>query len=399
MIQVTNKSKCCGCGACQQICPKCCIRMVEDTEGFLYPEVDASLCIGCKLCEKVCPELNEGLERLPLKLYAAINEDDEIRKASSSGGIFSALAEAIIADGGVVFGARFNEHWEVVHGYTDNVEGLADFRGSKYVQSRIGTSFHDAKKFLQQGRKVLFSGTPCQIAGLKNYLRRDYENLMTVDFICHGVPSPKVWREYLKEEVAQQHNGKDSVLPRPIPEREFLIKDISFRDKKFGWKKYSFALTLSTTNGSGEEIQFCSHKPLTESPYLRAFLVNLFLRPSCYACSANAGKSGSGITIGDFWGINNALPDLDDDKGISLVLDYTSDNKVSRLKGVKLVELSATRTKELCGNFSGSAAYNGNRPLFFHALGKKTVTHIIKRYAYPDFYQRILNVIERKLRG
>ena len=320
MISITRKQDCCGCNACAQICPKQCITMQEDNEGFLYPRVDTENCIDCHLCEKICPVSNHGTERKPLKVYAAINKDEEVRKQSSSGGIFTALAEQVIKQGGVVFGARFDERWQVKHDYTETMEGLAAFRGSKYVQSQIGNSYQEAERFLKAGRKVLFSGTPCQIAGLRNYLRKEYDNLLTVDFICHGVPSPMVWRRYLKEEVARQCDRKNSVSEHPIHEEDVLVEGISFRDKTMGWKKYSFALTLSTTNGSGDKIQFCSCSPMTKNEYLRGFMSNVYLRPSCYSCAFKCLKSKSDITLGDFWNIRLYNKHLDDNQGLSLML-------------------------------------------------------------------------------
>lgn len=321
MIHLTEKRDCCGCSACVQRCPKHCISLREDTEGFLYPHVDASKCIDCGLCEQVCPMLHQPVaERKPLAVYAAKNKNEEVRQASSSGGIFTALAEEIIREGGVVFGACFSADWEVVHDYTETVDGLARFRGSKYVQSRMGDSYMQAEAFLKAGRKVLFSGTPCQIAGLKKFLRKDYANLLAVDVICHGVPSPGVWREYLKEEIARQRDGKNTVLPRPIHEKDVLVERISFRDKTLGWKKFSFALVLSTTNGSGEKFSFCSRMPLNENLFLRGFLADLYLRPSCYACPLKCGKSGSDMTLGDFWGLQDVFPELDDDKGMTALL-------------------------------------------------------------------------------
>lgn len=320
MISITQKQDCCGCNACAQICPKQCITMQEDNEGFLYPRVDTENCIDCHLCEKTCPVSNHGMERKPLKVYAAINKDEEVRKQSSSGGIFTALAEQVIKQGGVVFGARFDERWQVKHDYTETMEGLAAFRGSKYVQSRIGNTYQEAEQFLKVGRKVLFSGTPCQIAGLRNYLRKEYDNLLAIDFICHGVPSPMVWRRYLKEEVARQCDRKNSVLSHPIHEEDVLVEGISFRDKTMGWKKFSFALTLSTTNGSGDKIQFCSCSPMTKNEYLRGFMSNVYLRPSCYSCAFKCLKSKSDITLGDFWNIRLYNKHLDDNQGLSLML-------------------------------------------------------------------------------
>lgn len=320
MIEIEEKKNCCGCNACVQVCPKQCISMKEDREGFLYPEVNQDICVDCHLCERVCPVLNQGKERKPLKVYAAKNKDEEIRRQSSSGGIFTLLAEQVIDEGGVVFGARFNENWEVVHSYTETKDGLAAFRGSKYVQSRIGDNYKKAESFLKSGRKVLFSGTPCQIAGLKLYLRKEYENLQTVDFICHGVPSPGVWREYLKEEIARQCDGKNSVLSHPIEKEKIRIKHISFRNKKLGWKKYSFALTLSVPDGHGAENTVLLSEPLNKNLFLRGFLADLYLRPSCYACPAKCLKSGSDVTIGDFWGIERVMPEMDDDKGVSVVM-------------------------------------------------------------------------------
>lgn len=212
MIKITDKSRCCGCESCRSVCPKKCISMKADKEGFLYPEVDLSQCVDCKLCEKVCPVLHPALLDRKPKVFAGINNDIKIRLQSSSGGIFTLLAEQILHKGGIVFGACFDEHWNVVHSYTDTIEGLEHFRGSKYVQSYVGDSFVQVKKFLDEGREVLFSGTPCQIAGLKNFLRKPYHNLLTVDVVCHGVPSPKVWQSYLYESGCNAYHSKNEIL-------------------------------------------------------------------------------------------------------------------------------------------------------------------------------------------
>lgn len=329
MICIRDKKLCCGCGACVQRCPKSCISMREDNEGFLYPEVNKEICIDCGLCEKVCPVINQSEERKPMAVYAAKHKDERIRLASSSGGVFTAIAESVIDEGGVVFGARFDKDWSVIHGYTETKEGLAAFRGSKYVQSRIGESYKDTEAFLKTGRKVLFSGTPCQIAGLKRFLRKEYDNLLTVDFICHGVPSPGVWREYLKEETARQCGGKNSVLSHLKDKLgDVRIENISFRDKRLGWKKFSFSLTLSTTNGSGAKNTVFLSESLDKNIFLRGFLADLYLRPSCHACLAKKFKSGSDVTIGDFWGVQNVMPEIDDDKGVSVLFILKDQNNV-----------------------------------------------------------------------
>jgi len=322
MIEIKDKKDCCGCSACVQKCPKQCISLKEDNEGFLYPEVDKSICIDCGLCEKVCPVLHQCEPRKPLKVYAAKNLDEEIRRQSSSGGVFTLLAEQIIQEGGVVFGARFDENWEVKHDYTETIEGLAAFRGSKYVQSRMGDNYRKAEDFLKQGRKVLFSGTPCQIAGLKRFLRKEYDNLLAIDFVCHGVPSPGVWRQYLKETVARMCD-KNSVSTDPISKENAHVESISFRDKSSGWKKYSFTLTLSTTSRSGAKNTVSLCEVHSKNIYMRGFLANLYLRPSCYTCVAKSGKSCSEIAIADFWKIEEIDSSMDDDKGTSLVLIYT----------------------------------------------------------------------------
>lgn len=327
MIDIKDKKDCCGCSACVQKCPKRCISLQEDNEGFLYPVVDKEICIDCGLCEKVCPVLHQNEPRKPLKVYAAINKNEEIRLQSSSGGIFTLLAEKTINDGGVVFGVRFDENWEVKHDYTETIEGLAAFRGSKYVQSWIDDNFKKAESFLKEGRKVLFSGTPCQIAGLKHYLRKEYDNLLTVDFICHGVPSPMAWRSYLSEVVrAKRETGKNlvSLSLNVMP----FIKGITFRDKTNGWKKFGFRIhyvaSKATQNmvseSTTEDIFLLEH--YRKNVYMKAFLSNVSLRPSCYACPAKMQKSHSDVTLADLWICkdNIHLDKYNDDKGLSCVL-------------------------------------------------------------------------------
>lgn len=244
MIEILRKEDCVGCNACVQRCPKSCISMHEDEQGFLYPVVNADLCINCHLCEKVCPVINQAEPRKPLQTYAAKNRDSEVKRNSSSGGIFYALAEMIISEGGVVFGAKFNDDWEVVHAYAETLEGIKAFQGSKYVQSGIGETFTQAEQFLKAGRRVMFTGTPCQIAGLKHFLRKDYgSQLLTVDVVCHGVPSPLVWREYLKYITRPKgaSAGKNTDFESTLKDIEIRdISRISFRDKRISWEKYGF---------------------------------------------------------------------------------------------------------------------------------------------------------------
>lgn len=395
MIQIADKSNCCGCMACVSVCPKQCIKMTEDEEGFLYPEIDTSLCINCNLCEKVCLELCQKEERTPLSVYAAKNKNERVRLASSSGGVFTLLAEKVIDEGGVVFGARFDSNWDVIHDYTETKEGLTAFRGSKYVQSYIGKCYQEVKSFLQQGRKVMFIGTPCQIAGLKNYLRKDYDNLLTVDVVCHGVPSPKVWRMYL-DEIARK-GGKNTVLPHPI-DKKTEINAIDFRSKSTGWKKFSFALTLSEAIADGEKNSVLLSSIFTENPYMNAFLSNLSLRPSCYACPAKGGKSGSDIAIADFWGIEDVLPEFDDDKGVSLILFY-SERREHWLEGLdceyRVVDYWIAKKNN--PSISTSVSKPINRNFFFHQLEhKESIQSICGDCSSNTLKKRIHRFLYRK---
>ena len=389
MINIQNKQDCCGCSACLQKCPKQCISLHEDKEGFLYPKVDLSVCIDCGLCERVCPVLNQSDERVPLEIFAAKNPNEQIRKESSSGGIFTMLAESTIDAGGVVFGVKWNEHFEAVHAYTETKEGLGAFRGSKYVQSQVGETFKQAEQFLKQGRQVLYSGTPCQIAALKLYLRKDYENLLTVDIICHGAPSPGVFRWYLSEELTQEaarQSGKKiqfrSSLPIPsiakadvlACEQGFEIEDIRFRDKCLGWAKFSFVLSLkslSKVTTAGEKNSVSLSYSLYQHVFLRGFLNDLYLRPSCHDCPSKSGKSKSDITLADYWGIYSIIPTLADDKGVSAVV-VNSKRGASQIKslGVKLYEVPISDLLKKNPAFAKSTPKPNKRHDFFNEDSK-----------------------------
>ena len=335
MINVIENKQCCGCSACVQVCPKECIIMVNDTEGFRYPKVDHDRCIDCHLCEQVCPMLQSVKKSDPQSVEAMRFQDKQKRIESSSGGVFTAIAEEIIRRGGVVFGAAWTDDWQVEHRYCESIDGLAAFRGSKYVQSDTGCSYHQIREFLRQGRWVLFSGTPCQCKGLKLYLRKEYDKLVTVDFICHGVPSNKVFRAYLREEImnyVRKDVGKNSVLLHPIhqiPEPDALVpsgwrlQGIRFRDKRNGWKKYSFALALAEVSTDGEQNTVLLSPIFPNSSFMKGFGANLYLRPSCHNCPARSFSSGSDFTLADYWGIDEQHPELDDDLGTSLVAVHT----------------------------------------------------------------------------
>lgn len=343
MINIKNKQDCCGCSACAQRCPKQCITMAEDEEGFLYPKVDISKCIDCYLCEKVCPVINKAEGHEPHKVLSAINSNEEVRMQSSSGGIFTILAEAIIKKGGLVFGARFDDSWNVVHDYTETIKGLTAFRGSKYVQSQIGELYKQAKGFLDGGRNVLFSGTPCQIAGLKLFLRKNYDNLLTVECVCHGVPSPGLWQQYLKEQTAKDGRTINN------------IARINFRNKETGWKRYSVSIEYE----DGKRC-FGYHG---ENSWTCSFINNLNLRPSCTNCSVKCNNSRADITLGDFWGADNFMPD-NDDKGITLVICHT-DKAVECMMNIECKEYEMAKVLPYNKSLILSTKENPKRIVFF----------------------------------
>lgn len=411
MITIQDKKDCCGCSACASVCPKHCITMSEDSEGFIYPCVDESVCVDCHLCERVCPIINYGNDREPLAVYAAKNPDESIRMQSSSGGVFTLLAERVIDEGGVVFGATFNDRWEVVHDYVETKEELAKFRGSKYVQSKIGDSYQKAKAFLKNNRKVLFSGTPCQIAGLKKYLRKDYDNLLAVDFICHGVPSPGVFRTYLQEEIDKESarkGGRKNTVLHPcfslITESDGLdckgleIKSIAFRDKRNGWKKYGFALGLSKASAAGEKNSVSlSYASLNKNLFLRGFLKNIFLRPSCYSCKSRNFRSGSDVTLADFWGIGKLNRSLDDNKGVSMLIINTS--KGTEYSSSFCISKNQYSLNEV-RRFNPAAYHSCTEPLdrkVFFGMDK-SVHDRIKILARPTFKEIVRDLLKTIIR-
>ena len=298
MIIIDDKTKCCGCYACYNICPKSAIKMQEDEKGFKYPIVDKEKCIDCGLCKKVCPILSKRKkeEEYIEKAYACINKNEKIRIDSSSGGIFTIIAQYILKLDGVVFGAQFDDDFNVIHSYVEKEKDLKKFRGAKYVQSQIGDMYKKVQEFLLDGRFVLFTGTPCQIEGLRSYLKKDYSNLYLQDIICHGVPSPKVWKKYINYREKKDKGN---------------IEKIKFRDKITGWKKYSVSFKYKTHS---------YEKKQNEDTYMQIFLSDIALRDSCYECNFKEIKRNSDITLADFWGIENIMPEMDDDKGTSLVI-------------------------------------------------------------------------------
>lgn len=406
MIDIRDKSQCCGCEACVQRCPKHCIVLVEDAEGFLYPKVDASVCVDCGLCEKVCPVINQSDERQPQAVYAAINPDSDVRQSSSSGGIFSALADAVLSQGGVVFGVCWDKEWRLVFDYVETRDDLYRFRGSKYLQAHIGDAYIRAEQFLKSGRQVLFTGTPCQIAALKRYLKRDYDNLLAVDVICHGAPSPGVFRSYLSEEIAQvadrQQKNSVSLSSKPyITEQNVLntvgwyIEDIQFRDKRLGWKKFSFTLRLAEASAEGDKNTVSLSYPLNENVFMRGFLRDFYLRPSCYSCPAKSGKSGSDITLGDFWGINQLKSEIDDDQGISAVMVNTPQG-ASWLDSLSLEQCSMSYD-DVCRYNSAivrSVACPPQRVKFFERYGKESFFVLVCDLCCISLARRVVNKLK-----
>ena len=287
---------CSGCSACYNVCPNNAITMKENFEGFLYPVVDSALCTNCNLCKKTCPNniCNNKNKKTPT--CYAVMANNEVRYTSSSGGASYVMMDNFIKNGGYIVGAVYDEEWKIVHKISDNEKDLDSFKGSKYYQSNTLNVYQEIKKLLNEDKKVLFVGTPCQVAGLNCYLKKDYKNLIVVDIVCHGVPSYKVFKKFL-----------DTIV-----DKNEKILSINFRSKKQGW---SSELLFSLKTNSNEY-----YIESSKNSFMRAFLKNFSLRKSCFSCKFQKIPRQGDITIGDFWKIQKFEKKLDDKKGTSLLL-------------------------------------------------------------------------------
>lgn len=368
MIEIKEKQDCCGCGACVQKCPVNCISFSADKEGFQYPVADPNICIGCGLCEKVCPEINDYPVQQPIQTLAVVNVNKDVLRESSSGGAFTFLAMKVLDDGGVVFGAAFDIDWSVHHIAVTRKDDLQKLRGSKYLQSRIENSYVEAEKFLKSGRKVMFTGTSCQIKGLQLFLRKRYENLLAVECLCHGVPSPLVWQKYLKQTIGNKK-----------------IKGVSFRDKRTGWENYS--LSIQYDGGEFSELGCCNI-------YMKGFLSNLYLRPSCESCPAKNGRSRSDVLLADYWGARILHPEYYDEEGTGLAIPFTSKG-MSMLQGLPSHAIELEDAKRYNAGFADGAKSHKRRKFFFKSFETEPIALLIKKSLRGSILSRIKSKIRR----
>lgn len=361
---------CCGCSACSQICPKGSITMNKNSEGFLYPNVDTSSCINCKQCIKVCPIINNKIKNnKPLRVFAYHSDNENIRMTSSSGGAFYYFASKIINQKGHIFGAGFNKKWQVIHQEATSLEELENLRRSKYIQSNINNTYKQTQDLLKKGEIVLFTGTPCQIAGLHNYLRKDYHNLYTIDVICHGIPSSDVFEAYTSEISNRQNCDINSNLLKFYKRNHNKpTKDITYINfrSKIGqnlWRLYSLELHYQKTT---HIIHDWKH-----DIYCKGFLDNLYLRESCYQCRFRNLTSGADITIGDFWGVEKYLPSGDDNKGINAII------------------INTPKGKQLCSNMTSLFESNIQQVIENNvSLIKSPTPHILRNFFFQNYKKK-----------
>jgi|SRR5690554_252979 len=388
MIQ--NVPYCSGCSACANICPQNAISMQPSSEGFLTPIVDNDLCTKCGLCVKVCPVINlvkNDSVKEP-EAFAVKNINEEIRLKSSSGGVFTALAQQVISNKGVVFGAALDEDLNLLHIGVDTLEDLNKLQGSKYFQSQIGETYKQVKSLLRDGREVLYSGTPCQIAGLYAFmLNKSYPNLTTVDIICHGVPSPKLFKKYRKE-IEEKHKG--------------ILKNISFRKKTKGWKLYSVSKNIEI-NSNGIPLKKEVSETLREDVFMRLFLRDICLRESCHHCAYSKFPRIADITLADYWGVQDIHPEFDDDKGVSLVLINSKVGGVLWKKTQESLDVIPTNLHKAIQynpSVQTSCKPHPKRKMFFENLDKKSLEDLVKLYCpKPNVLKRVTKKLFRKLKN
>lgn len=363
---ITQKNNCTGCTACEKVCAFNAISMKTDDEGFLYPEIDSEKCVECGKCKSICPSNREVVGELventiEAKVFAAINKNDEIRKLSTSGGAFSAIADNILNKNGVIYGASFDADFQVVHARAENAEEYAKFRGSKYVQSQLGDTFSLIKNDLASGKNVLFTGTPCQVAGLYAFLGNSKERagLFTCEMVCHGVPSPLMWKEHLA-----------------LIEKEKKSKIINYknRSKIAGWNCHNEHFFLE--NGVNE------YKTKLSQNHKDLFYGHYIMRPACYECKYTGFPRVADVSIADFWGIENVMPDFYDNKGTSMVVVNTKKGEELFEEIKSNLEYRESNVKEAFKeNHKRPAKKNPQREQFWKDYKANGYLFVVKKYA------------------
>lgn len=381
---------CSSCGACANICARGAISMQLDGEGFYRPVIDSTKCVQCGACEKVCPwtteVANPNVASVVPRTVAAYAKDESVRMESSSGGVFTVLAEKILDDGGVVVGVAQMEPTRFGHVVIDNKVDLAKLRGSKYVQADAGLIYREVRSLLRAGKKVLFSGTPCQVAALYAVLGHTAAttDLTTIDIVCHGSPSVKVFEKY----IAEIEKGKSA-----------HVLSTRFRDKRNGWRLFSMTSSLNTISGDCFQVS----ETLREDKFMRVFLRNICLNTSCADCKYGKLPRVADITLGDYWNIADVHPEMDDNKGTSVVLLNTDHGKALFDSVVDSVALCESKVEyAIAGNpcIVSSSKPHPKRSEFFANLDKHSLDELIKKYCpYPSLtkrlYSRIRNVLGR----
>ena len=375
MEEVISKNKCTGCTACMNICPKGAISMIRDSDGFKYPVIDQDKCINCGLCKRTCPVINNKNNNSINKCYVGYAKDEEIRFNSSSGGIFSIIANYILENNGIVIGASFNNDNKLKHIAITNNKELSKLRGSKYLQSDLDNIFTYIKNNIKDN-KILFVGTPCQVAGLKSFIKKDFNNLICIDLVCHGVPSPKLFDKYIKE--LESNNGK--------------VLNYNFRDNSTGWDNYSNTITFK-------------NKKITElrknNNYMKLFLSDIALRNSCYNCNNKLGNKYSDITLGDFWGINNYYPDMYNKSGVSAIIINTNTG-INIFNNINNnIEYKECLLDEIIkGNPSliRSSKMPNRRNMFFKDIDRLNIKELANKYTNISIYRKVINKIKKLLK-
>lgn len=373
MIEIVSKKLCTGCSACMNVCPKHAIKMEVNREGFMVPVVDKNMCISCGLCKKVCPVLNTKKNDSINLCYVGYNNDKTERFTSSSGAVFSLIANYVLDNNGLVIGAMFDENNKLRHVAIEDKKMLDKLKGSKYLQSDLGDVFSYIKNNVNK-RLILFVGTPCQVAGLKAYLKKDFANLICLDLFCHGVPSPKLFAKYV-EELEKKYNNK--------------LIDYNFRDKRSGWDSYSNTAIFNKKKVSQLSV---------DNKYMKLFLSDCALRESCYNCSFKLGNKYSDITLGDFWGVKRYYPELYNNEGVSAIIINTLNGKAIFDKIKKDMTYKKCKLDEIVNSnpaLKKSCNKNNNREKFFEDIDNLIIKDLIEKYVPKQKFKiRFINKLK-----